>query len=108
MENEPVVRVTFIKRMMQAGLTYDQALTAYNTLVGTIADGIVNGQKVYLGQVGVLNPTIQPPRTVKMGFERTAAGVKNTKREYHLDTRIKYCFRLFKQFVRTHELNWNC
>jgi hypothetical protein len=107
MNTDPVTRQTFIQSIMQSGLTYDQAVRAYNSVMSTIADGVVNGQKVYLGQVGVLNPSVLPPRQIKMGVARKPGGkyVKQT-REFFLDARLKYFFRLFRKFSETHELKW--
>lgn len=100
MNTEPVSRLTFIQNLVATGLTYEQANRAYSSIMSTIADGVVNGRKVYLGQVGVLNPVVMPPRQVKMCFPKTGT------REFFLDSRLKYNFRLFKRFSETHELKW--
>ncbi len=107
MNSDPVSRLNFIQNMVEAGLTYDQATRAYNSVMSTFADGVVTGRKIYLGQVGVLNPSVLPPRQVKMGFAvKKGREVIRQQREYFLDSRIKYSFRMFKKFARTHELKW--
>lgn len=105
MNHDPITRLVFIQKMVESGLNYEQATKAYNSMLSTIADGVVNGQKVYLGQVGVMNPTILPPRQVKMGFTMTPGRqIIKQQREYYLDSRVKYSFRIFKKFATTHEL----
>ena len=105
--NTPVTRYTFIRQMVDSGLTFENANLAYNSMLTTLSDGVVNGRKVYLGQVGVLKPTVMPPRSVKMGFAVTKGRkVVKEQREFYLDSRIKYTFRMFKKFARTHELKW--
>lgn len=107
MKNESITRLDFIRDLMGAGLSYDSATRAYTATMSTIANGVVNGQKVNLGTVGCLNPSIQPPRQVRMGFERQCNNqVIHRIREFSLDSRLRYKFRLFKKFVETHELNW--
>lgn len=107
MNDTPITRLNFIQGMVDSGLTYDQANRAYNSIMSTFADGVVNGRKIYLGQVGVLNPTVMPPRQVKMGFAvKKGREIVRQRREFFLDTRIKYSFRMFKKFARTHELKW--
>lgn len=105
--SEPITRLTFIQGMVDAGLTYENAIRAYNSVMSTFADGIVNGRKIYLGQVGVLNPTVMQPRQVKMGFAvKKGREIVHQRREFYLDTRVKYSFKLFKKFATTHELKW--
>jgi len=107
MNSEPITRLVFIQNMVETGLSYDQATRAYNSLMSTIADGVVNGRRVYLGQVGVMNPTVQPPRQIKMGFAiKPGREIVKQQREFYLDSRVKYSFRMFKKFARTHELKW--
>ncbi|MGV0949211.1 MAG: hypothetical protein ACOYB3_00970 [Azonexus sp.] len=107
MRGEHITRLNFVQNMVESGLTYDQANRAYNSVMSTFADGFVNGRRVYLGQIGVLNPSIMPPRQVKMGFAvKKGREVVKQQRVYFLDSRVKYSFRLFKKFARTHELKW--
>ena len=107
MSHEPITRLGFVRNMVESGLTYDQATRAYNSIMSTIADGVVNGRRIYLGQVGVMNPTVLPPRQVKMGFAMTSGReIVRQQREFFLDSRVKYSFRMFKKFARTHELKW--
>jgi nucleoid DNA-binding protein len=106
MKPSPITRLNFVHDMMEVGLSYDQSLKAYNAVMSTIANGVVNGQRVYLGNIGCLNPSVQPPRQVIMGFDRKGGKVTRKQREFSLDSRLRYKFRLFKKFVETHELNW--
>jgi hypothetical protein len=109
MNTDPITRLIFIQNMVEGGLTYDQATRAYNSVMSTIADGVVNKRRIYLGQVGVMNPTVLPPRTIKMGCVMTKGRkVVKQQREFYLDSRVKYSFRMFKKFARTHELKWAC
>jgi len=97
----------FVRKLMEAGLPYDYAVKGYNAMMSTIANAVVNGQKVYLGNVGCLNPTVRPPRQVRMGFERQQGNKVVCKtREFNLDSRLRYRFTLFRKFTETHELNW--
>lgn len=105
MSKLPITRLNFIQNMVASGLTFEQAIKAYNSVMSTIADGVVNTRKVYLGNIGVMNPTILPPRPVKMAFKKITGGsIVLQQREYFLDSRVKYSFRMFKKFARTHEL----
>ena len=107
MNTAPITRLVFIQNMVDTGMSYGQATSAYNSVMSTIADGVVTGRRIYLGQVGVMNPTVLPPRQVKMGFAcLPGRKIVRQQREFFLDSRIKYSFRMFKKFARTHELNW--
>ena len=106
MKSESIVRLDFVRDLMSAGLSYDSATKAYSAVMSTIANGVVNGRKIYLGNVGCLNPHVQPPRQVRMGFERRGDKIAHKIREFSLDSRLRYKFKLFKQFTVTHELNW--
>ena len=92
--------------MVSRGLTYAQATKAYEAFSDAIADGVTNGDKIGIGNVGALTPAIQKPKTIKMCFERTADGVESVQREYHIGTRLKYKFNIYKTFISTHQLNW--
>lgn len=104
--NKPITRLEFIQSLSNSGLTYEQSVRAYNSVMSTIADGVVNCRRIYFGQIGVLNPTVLPPRQVRMGFAKTPAGVIKQQRDFYLDSRLKYSFRMFKKFASTHELKW--
>jgi hypothetical protein len=108
-EKKPVVgRRDFIKRLMQGGLTYDKAVSAYTLMLSTIADGVVSGQAIYLGDIGSIVPTVCQPRKVNLGCRRQKGGkVVKIKQEFFLDTRLRYKFRLFKNFLATHQLAWH-
>jgi hypothetical protein len=108
-DKKPTIgRRLFVKNLMAAGFRYDQAVSAYESMLSTISCGIVGGQSVYLGEIGSLVPTLCLPRRINMGCMKIkGGGVKKIKREYFLDTRLKYKFRLFKKFVGSHQLDWH-
>jgi hypothetical protein len=97
-------RVDFIRRFVDAGLTYSQAQTAYRAVVGFFEDGVASRSQICVGHVGVLKPVKRGARTVTMGFMRDASGVRKVKRNYLLGIRISYTFKVFKAFGRLHGL----
>lgn len=101
-----ITQETFIGRMVERGLSYEMAHEAYAAFMETVADGIINGEKINLGKVCSIMPVRKAPRTYKMGFERTTEGVHKVKREYHKGTTISWKLNIFKSFVNTHGLNW--
>ena len=42
-----------------------------------------------------------------MGCRKVPGGVIRERREYHLDPRIRYKFKLFKEWLNKSHLNWN-
>lgn len=108
-DKKPVVgRNEFIKRLMKSGFTHDRAASAYAAMLSTIADGIVGGQAVYLGEIGSIVPTVCQPRKVNLGCRKQKGGkVVKINQEFFLDTRLRYKFRLFKKFQATHQLSWH-
>lgn len=105
---ETITRAAFIKRYMEdCGLTYQQSCQVYDCMVSTIQDGVVTGTKINFGRLGTLAPRWLPARAVNMGFERRANGeVKNRQRTYFLGRRISYSFRLYREFMQKHRLDW--
>ena len=97
-------RVDFIRRLVSNGLTYSQAQIAYQALVGFFEDGVAGRDHICIGHVGVLKPIHRKPRTVTMGFKRTASGVQRVKRNFVLGTRISYTFKVYRAFGRLHGL----
>lgn len=108
-DQRPVVgRKDFIKDLMTKGFSFAQSVTAYESVMSTIANGVVLGQSVYFGEVGKISPVVCPPRTVNMGCMKAKGGtVVRLKRQYFLDTRLKYKFRLFDKFLERHQLDWH-
>jgi len=100
-ERESVTRAEFIKRMMDAGLNYDQAKIAWKATLATIEDAIVQGRKIILGHVASIAPKMMPPRAVNYGFNKSTGN-----RKIYLGKRIRFRFRIFPRFLKTHELNW--
>jgi len=100
-----VTRRDFIRKFMDCGLTFDQACRCYTGMVSVFEDAVVRAEKIGIGRVGCLTPTICPPRDVVMGFQRGKGGkVVRTKRLYHLDERVKYRFTLYREFKTKHGL----
>jgi hypothetical protein len=107
-DKKPVIgRREFIKGLMDAGFKFDQAVRAYDSFMSTISNGIVSGQAICLGNVGSVVPVVCPPKHVNMGCVTLPGGKRaKLKREFFLDTRLKYKFRLFKKFLERHQLDW--
>jgi hypothetical protein len=107
-ERPTVNRRDFIRRWMEdCGVTFDAATAIYRAMVSTFEEGVANGQKISIGHVGALIPKWQEPRQVTMGFRRVPKrGVVRQRQTYLLDSRIHYRFRLHKEWINTHHLNW--
>ena len=102
-----VGRREFVHGLMTAGFRYDKAVEAYKSVMSTFADGIVSGQKVCFGNVGNVTPMVSPPRHVNMGCMKKKGGeVIKIRREYFLDARIRYKFRIHKKFLASRQLSW--
>lgn len=100
-----IKRINFIRKFMQAGLTYDQACRVYVGLIALLEDGVVNGDKIKFGKMGCLFSVRKPPRDVVMGFVRGPGGkITHSKRVFHLDERTGYRFNFYRGFVRKHDL----
>lgn len=107
MSNKVIGRVDFVKGLMAAGFKYVDACNAYQVFMSTISDGIVSGQQICFGNVGALVPSLVPPRQVRMGFVCKPGGeVEKMTREFFLDSRLKYKFRLYKKFMAKQQLRW--
>jgi nucleoid DNA-binding protein len=106
--SDTVTRAAFIKRFMdECGLTYVQACHIYDCMVTVLEDAVVSGGKVNFGRLGCLTPVLMQPRMVTMGFERTADNeVTKRHRTYFLGRRLNYRFKLYREFVKKHALNW--
>ena len=106
-ESSTVGRNDFIRRWMEeCGVTYDAASQIYRTMVSTFEDGVANGEKITIGRLGALVPYWQGSRTATMGFRRVQGGVLRQKQEYFLDPRIKYRFKLYREWINKSHLNW--
>jgi nucleoid DNA-binding protein len=103
-----VGRSDFVKQLMRrSGFKYVEACQAYETMISTLSDAITRGDYVCLGEIGALVPSIVPPKQVRMGFVMKKGGkTEKLTREFFLDSRLKYKFRLFKGFVKNHQLHW--
>jgi hypothetical protein len=108
LERQSVVRRDFIRRWMQeCGVTYDAACGLYRVMTATFEDGVANGQRITIGRLGALVPRWQEPRQVVMGFRRVPErGIIRQRQTYNLDSRIKYSFRIYREWMKTSHLNW--
>ena len=104
--SDSINRIDYVNRFMKRGLTYVQAVHAYEALCELVEDAVVSGQKINIGNVMSITPTWLPPREVHMGFERTKRGVIKKKRAIWLGKRIRYKVNLYKCFLKAHTLNW--
>lgn len=105
---DTITRSVFVKQYMeQCGLTYQKACEVYDCMVATLQDAVVNGCKVNFGRLGSLTPQWMPARAVNMGFERGPGNMVNKRqRQFFLGRRIKYKFTIYREFSRTHNINW--
>ena len=78
----------------------------YRTMVSTFEEGVANGDKITIGRLGALVPKWQDSRIVTMGCRRVRGGVIRQKREYNLDPRIRYKFKIYREWMATRQLNW--
>lgn len=100
-----VGRIDFVRRLMvEANLTFDQACRAYSSFISEISAGVVSGQKIGLGRVGMLQPKTSPARDVVMGFERQGRRLTKTKKVYHIPEHVVYRFRPYRKFSKTNNL----
>jgi len=107
-ESNTVGRNGFIRRWMdECGVTYDVASQLYRTMVSTFEEGVASGQKITIGRLGALVPYWQGSRTAVMGFRRVQGGLIKQKQEYFLDPRIKYRFKIYKEWINKSHLNWS-
>lgn len=94
-----VNRIDFVKKFMEMGLTYGKACKVYECMVRVFEDGICSGSRINIGNVCSITPQRKEPRTVRMGFQKTA-------KIYYLGSRIRYRVNLFREFIQTHNLKW--
>jgi nucleoid DNA-binding protein len=107
MSDQVIKRADFIRDLVNSkGFTYAQASSAFDSMMKTLEDGICAGSKIQLAKIGAISPVKLDPRAVTMHFSKVGGEVKKQERTYHLGTRIKYRFKLFKGFVDRRTLNW--
>jgi hypothetical protein len=101
-------RKDFIRRWMhEAGVSYDAAAAVYRVMVSIFEDGVANGQKITISQLGALVPYWQNSQTKVMPFRRIKGGIVRQKQEYNLDPRIKYKFKIYRAWLNRSHLNWH-
>lgn len=101
-------RKDFVCRFMrQVGLTHAQSCRLFDAMCDVFKDGVVNGSKVRIGKLGVLQPRWHEPKAVHKGFEMGKGGqITRKKHVYFLDRRISYRLRIYSKFMDTHSLHW--
>lgn len=100
-------RARFIKNYMShGGLTYLQAIKAYDAMTFTFENAVINGDKISIGRVCCLDPETKEPREVHMGFVRDGDKIKKISRTYYVGRRVKYKVKIHKKFKQTHEIGW--
>jgi len=106
-QKESVDRKEFVRRWMEeCGVTFDVASQIYRAMVSTFEEGVARGQKITIGRLGALMPSWQEPRQVTMGFRRGTGGVVRQKQVFILDGRIRYKFKIYKEWMATRHLDW--
>lgn len=106
-ESTTIGRKEFVRKWMnECGITYDAACQIYRSMVSTFEDGVANGHKITIGRLGALVPHWQGSRTAVMGFRRVQGGVLKQKQEYMLDPRIRYKFKIYREWKNKSRLNW--
>ena len=98
-------RSKFEEEFVNAGFSYEEARRAYSALVSVFENCIVRGERVSLGRIGALVPTVKPPRVVKMGFKRTKEGVEKVKREFIYGETVRWKFKIYRTFARRHQVD---
>ena len=97
----------FVAALQKKGLTYVQARKAYSAMLSVISDAVLQGDKINLGKIGVLDPVWHKERELTMGFKRTADNkVEKATRKFTLGPRLKYRFRLYRTFLENNDLRW--
>ncbi len=100
-------RKEFVRAWMdQCGVTYDVANQIYETMIGTLEKAVANGQRINIGKLGALIPYWQKARQVTMPFRRERSRLLKQKQTYILDPRIRYRFKIFKEWIASTHLNW--
>ncbi len=104
---QSIDRAEFIRRFRyECGIDYVTARRVYLAMCSVIEGAVVDGHRIRIGRVGVINPTWSKPKKVVMGMDRSDGKLKRCRREIHIGSRIKYRFKLYKQFMAKHELKW--
>jgi nucleoid DNA-binding protein len=103
-----VNRREFISRFMRdCGMSYVQACQVFDTMVSVVEDGVCSGAKIRIGKVGAIVPKRLPPRSVSQNVEMGAGRTPiKTQKIIHLGPRLRYSFKLYRQFMETHSLKW--
>jgi len=93
--------------MAKGGFTFVEACRAFDCMSGVLADGVVTGSKINLGRVGALMPVRHSSRECHMSFKRVNGGkLEAVKRVYAVGPRLRYRFRVFETFLKSHQLDW--
>jgi len=104
-ERPTITRLHFVTKLIQAGLTYDEACRAFASMTAVLEEALINGDKVKFAGIGCLFPVRKAPRNVVMGFVRGPGGtMTRSKRIFRLDERIDYRFNFYREFSRKHRI----
>lgn len=95
-----IVRQDFLHKFVETGgIRYEDAAKVYEGMVSLFEDAIVTGQKISVGRVLSIKPVKRKARPVNMGF-------RGTKKTIYLSDRLSFKVSIFREFMRSHELNW--
>lgn len=102
MADQSINRIDFIRRMVDAGLTFEQSHAAFDAVTQTLEEGIVNRKKINFGRILTVYPVELPPRKVSTNFKQA----NGNRKVYYLGRRVRYRVRLFRQFLSSRSLQW--
>ncbi len=97
LRKKTIKREDFVEAFVRQGMTYEAAINAFDAMVQTFENAVVNGQNVRIGKMCCLSAVKKPPRQVKSGFNG---------RTTFLGTRIVYKMRIFRGWMDSRRLNW--
>ena len=98
-------RKDFIRKFMDAGLDYVDAVRAFEAMTEVFAQAVCAGEKVCVGRVLAITPTVVEPRVVNMRFARTKSGVISKHRQFFLGRRLRYRVNIYREFTAKHRIH---
>lgn len=98
-------REDFVRQFQrEGGLTYIQAEGAYRAVMRLFESALQQRDSVRLGRVGNLAPVKLKPRKIVCGFKWVDGVRVKGRRDYYIDERTGYVFRVHKAFANDHDL----
>jgi len=99
-------RIEIIKFFSKrCGVSYRKAAIMYSALNDLFDEAIKNKDSIRIGKIGIFKPIISNPKRVVKGFIRGINGeVTPASEVYNIDHRIKYRFKLFKEYRRKNRM----